>query len=208
MKNSSLYLILSRICFVLAAVVLLFAATYVVSAFAQALSPHQVQAADITDPRTEDPLIGFSYRLEIEGQPAGYFTGVSGIGSENEVVEHKVVDEQGREIVQKIPGRLTWTNVVLKRGITSDVQVWQWRKMVEDGMMMGARKNVSIIMMDRNYQDVARWEFVNAWPCRITGPAVVSDSNKLGIEEVEFTCEGMTRVGVVPQRSLFTIFWQ
>jgi len=153
-KNSSLYLIVSRICFVLATVVLLFVAAYVVSAFAQALSPHQVQAADISDLRTEDPLISFSYRLEIEGQSAGYFTGLSGI------------------------------------------------------MMMGARKNVSVIMMDRNYQDVARWEFTNAWPCRITGPSVKSGSNEFGIEEVEFTCEGMTRAGVVPQRSLFTIFWQ
>lgn len=208
MKNSSLYLIVSRICFVLATVVLLFVAAYVVSAFAQALSPHQVQAADISDLRTEDPLISFSYRLEIEGQSAGYFTGLSGIGSESEVIAHKVIDQQGREIVRKIPGRLTWTNVVLKRGITSDMQVWQWRKMVEDGMMMGSRKNVSVIMMDRNYEDVARWEFTNAWPCRITGPSVKSGSNEFGIEEVEFTCEGMTRVGVVPQRSLFTIFWQ
>ena len=143
--------------------------------------------------RESDPLIGFNFRLEIEGKLAGYFTEASGIGSEHEIVEHKVVDDSGHEIVQKIPGRLKWENVTLKRGITDAMDIWDWRKLVEDGKMGDARTNCSIIMMDRNYEDVARWDFVNAWPSKVSGPSVKSDSNEFGVEEVTLVHEGMSR---------------
>jgi len=143
--------------------------------------------------RESDPLIGFNFRLEIEGKLAGYFTEASGIGSEHEIVEHKAVDDSGHEIVQKIPGRLKWENVTLKRGITDAMDIWDWRKLVEDGKMGDARTNCSIIMMDRNYEDVARWDFVNAWPSKVSGPSVKSDSNEFGVEEVTLIHEGMVR---------------
>lgn len=143
--------------------------------------------------RDSDPLIGFNFRLEIEGKLAGYFTEASGIGSEHEVVEHKIVDKGGHEIVQKIPGRLKWQDVTLKRGITDKMDIWEWRKQVEEGKMKDARAPVSIIMMDRNYEDVARWDFTNAWPSKVTGPSVKSDSNEFGVEEVTIVHEGMVR---------------
>lgn len=143
--------------------------------------------------RESDPLVGFNFRLEIEGKLAGYFTEVSGVGSENEIVEHKVVDDKGHEIVQKIPGRLKWQDVTLKRGITDKMDIWDWRKLVEEGKMKDARTNCSIIMMDRNYEDVARWDFVNAWPSKVTGPSVKSDSNEFGVEEVTLVHEGLIR---------------
>jgi phage tail-like protein len=145
--------------------------------------------------RSSDPLIGFQYRIEVAGpvQIVGYFTEVSGIGSEHEIVEHKVVTEDGHEVVQKIPGRLKWQDVTLKRGITNDTSLWAWRKAVEDGVMSTARANCSIIMMDRNYSDVARWDFINAWPSKVTGPSVKSDSNEFGVEEMTIVHEGMKR---------------
>lgn len=144
--------------------------------------------------RESDPLVGFNFRLEIEGKLSGYFTECSGIGSENEIIEHKVVDEEGREFVQKIPGRLKWQDVTLKRGITDTMDIWDWRTEVEVGKMGAARTNGSIIMMDRNYEDVARWDFENGWPSKVSGPSVKSDSNEFGIEEVTIVIERMWRV--------------
>ena len=144
--------------------------------------------------RDSDPLIGFNFRLEIEGKLTGYFTECSGIGSEHEIIEHKAVDENGHEFVQKIPGRLKWQDVSLKRGITDTMDIWDWRTEVENGKMGAARTHGSIIMMDRNYQDVARWNFENGWPSKVTGPSVKSDSNEFGIEEVTLVIERMWRV--------------
>ena len=113
----------------------------------------------MVDTTREDPLVGYHFSLEVQDQISGYFTEVSGIGSENEVIEHKVVNEKGVEVVLKIPGRLKWENVVLKRGITSNMDIWTWRKMVEDGDVTGARKNGSVVMYDQTLTEVARWNF-------------------------------------------------
>jgi phage tail-like protein len=147
-----------------------------------------------TIPRDGDPLVGFNYALSVEGAITGYFTEVSGIGSENEIVEHKVVDEKGRESVQKIPGRLKWSDVTLKRGITSSMEMWNWRKMVEDGNVAGARKNFSIMMFNQNYAVVAQWDFINGWPSKIEAPAATSTATDYAVESITIAHEGMRRV--------------
>jgi phage tail-like protein len=144
--------------------------------------------------RESDPLVGFQFRLEVGGNITGYFSECGGIGSEHEIIEHKVVTNDGHEVIQKIPGRMKWSDVTLKRGITDNIEIWDWRAKVEAGKMKDARTNCSIIMMDRNYEDAARWDFTNAWPSKVTGPSVKSDSNEIGIEEVVLVHEGMKRV--------------
>lgn len=141
----------------------------------------------------EDPLIGFNFMIDVGGKIKGYFTEVSGLGSENEVIEQKVVTEKGVEVVLKIPGRLKWGDVTLKRGITSNLDMWNWRQMVVDGKVKDARMNGSIVMFDRELKETARWNFTNAWPLKITGPSPKSDSNEIGIEELTLVHEAIAR---------------
>ena len=145
-------------------------------------------------PSREDPLLGFNFGIDVGGAVKGYFTEVGGLGSENEIVEQKVINEKGIEVVLKIPGRLKWGDVTLKRGITSNMDLWEWRKQVEDGQVAGARKNGSIIMYDRELKEAARWNFVNAWPSKISGPTPKADSNEIGIEELTIVHEFIQRV--------------
>lgn len=140
-----------------------------------------------------DPLVGFHYAIEVQGVVTGYFTECSGIGSEHEVIEHKVVDEKGRESIQKIPGRLKWQDVTLKRGITDNMDIWDWREEVVQGQVDSARRNGSIVMFNQALDEVARWNFENAWPLKVSGPSMKSDSNEFGIEELVLTHEGLYR---------------
>lgn len=141
-----------------------------------------------------DPLVGFHYAVEVQGMVSGYFTECSGLGSEHEVIEHKVVDEKGKEVIMKVPGRLKWENIALKRGITDNMDIWDWRKKVEDGDVDGARANGSIVMFDQHLSEMARWNFEGAWPVKVSGPSVKSDSNEIGIEELNLAHEGLWRV--------------
>ena len=142
----------------------------------------------------EDPLVGFHFGIEIQGVVNGFFTECSGLGSEHETIEHKVVTESGQEIVMKLPGRLKWENVTLKRGITSNMDVWNWRKQVEDGNVEAARHNGSVVMYDQHLNVIARWNFENAWPVKVSGPTPKSDSNEISIEELTIAHEYITRV--------------
>jgi len=141
----------------------------------------------------KDPLVGFHYAIEVQGVITGYFTECSGIGSEHEVIEHKIVDDTGHERIQKIPGRLKWDNITLKRGITDAMDIWDWRDQVVQGDVEGARRNGSIVMFDQSLQERARWNFENAWPVKVSGPTVKSDSNEFGVEELVITHEGLYR---------------
>ena len=143
----------------------------------------------------QDPLVGFHYAIEVQGIIQGYFTECSGIGSEHEVIEHKVVDEKGREQIQKLPGRLKWEDITLKRGITDNMDIWDWRDMVVNGQVEDARRNGSIVMFNQSLDEVARWNFVNAWPVKVTGPSVQADSNEFAVEELVICHEGLYREG-------------
>lgn len=143
----------------------------------------------------EDPLVAFKFGLEIEGKLSGLFTTVSGIGSETEVVSQKVVNpDTGETIIQQIPGRLTWTPVTLKRGVTSSMDIWEWRQSVVQGDIEGARTNCSIIAYSQDNTEIARWNFENAWPSKVVGPEMDSSSTTYMMEDVTIVHEGVERV--------------
>jgi phage tail-like protein len=143
--------------------------------------------------RATDPLIGYSFSLDVQGTLTGFFTEVSGLGSETEIVEHKITDPSGRDLVQKIPGRTKYTDITLKRGVTAMMDIWTWRKMVESGDIVGARKNATITMFDQSLNAVAKWNLENAWPTKVSGPSISAEGSTVTIEEVSITFEMMER---------------
>jgi phage tail-like protein len=146
------------------------------------------------DTAHEDPLVGFHFKLEVQGKVTGFFTEVGGLGSETEVAEHKVVTESANQVVMKIPGRLKWDNITLKRGITSSMEIWTWRKEVEDGNVDSARADGTITMFDQTLSPVAEWNFQRAWPSKVSGPSLKSDGNEIGVEELTLVHEYIERV--------------
>lgn len=144
--------------------------------------------------RDVDPLVGFQFALTVDGV-TGYFTEVSGIGSENAVTTHKVVTPEAKEVTLQIPGRVEWGEITFKRGLTADFQFWTWREQVITGDIVGARRQVTIEMFDRGYNSVVTWNVENAWPSKISGPSIASDSNDFTVEELTIVHEGLVRVG-------------
>jgi phage tail-like protein len=142
--------------------------------------------------RETDFLLGFGFMLEVQGTLTGVFQEISGLGSENEVVEQKII-QGGKEVIQKVPGRLKFTDVTLKAGITKNFDIWTWRKSVEEGQIATARKNATITALDRAGQPAASWDFVNMWPTKVSGPQFQADSNSFVMEEVTLTFENYKR---------------
>jgi phage tail-like protein len=56
---------------------------------------------------------------------------VSGLESETEVIEYRTGSESNA--LRKLPGLTKHANVVLRRGVTQDAELWNWRKTVEGG---------------------------------------------------------------------------
>lgn len=143
---------------------------------------------------SEDALIGSAFSIELDGVLMAYFQTVSGFANESEVVENKVVGDKGQTVVRKSPGQLTWGPLTLTRGITSSMDFWEWRKQVIDGKIDDARRNGSIIMYNSSFEEVARYDFTEAWPSKWTGPAASADDNNIAVEELEIQYESLERV--------------
>ncbi len=152
----------------------------------------QAQAKSVaTKGRERDALVGVFFQVEVEGRWSGVFKTCSGIGSENETVEHKVASEKGTEIVRKIPGRLRWHDITLTRGLTGDTKLWSWRQEVVVGKIEGARQKCTITLMGRDGKPAAVWELASAWPTNLKiGTSADGDGV---IEEVTITHEGVTQ---------------
>jgi phage tail-like protein len=142
----------------------------------------------------KDPLVSAWFGLDFQQGVVGAFREATGLGSENEVVEYKASGPKGEQVIKKVPGRLKWNNITLKRGITDSMDMWKWRKLVEEGKMEEARKNGTITMFNQKGEAIARWNFVNAWPSKLTGPSANAANNEVAVEEMEITHEGYERV--------------
>jgi phage tail-like protein len=140
-------------------------------------------------PPRRDPYKVFKFRVEIDGLTAAAFSEVSGLDSETAVIEYRTGSEPNS--VRKLPGLTKYPNIVLKRGITQDAELWNWRQRVIDGDV--DRRNGSIVLQDDNGADQVRWNFRNGWPCKLQGPHLNARGNDVAIETLEISHEGLER---------------
>jgi len=137
-----------------------------------------------------DPYGNYNFLIEIDGITRAAFHEVSGFDSTIDVIEHR---EGGDNISpRKLPGQTKYSNIVLKWGLSIDTDLVTWHQQAVDGDIQ--RKNGSIVLLDRRGQEVARWNFVNAWPSKWTGPSLNAEGNDVSIETLELAHEGVRRV--------------
>lgn len=145
-------------------------------------------------PDVKDSFLAPWFAIEFQGSVGGAFKECSGLGSENDVVENKMAGEKGKFIIKQQPGNLKWSPITLKQGITDNMDMWKWRELVEEGKIVDARKNGSVILYSADGIEIARWNFVNAWPSKISGPSINAGANDVAIEELTLVHEGYKRV--------------
>jgi phage tail-like protein len=133
-----------------------------------------------------DPYKAFNFRVEIDGIAVADFSEASGLESETAVIEYR---SGADHVVRKLPGLTKFGNIVLKRGVTQDAELWNWRKSVVDGQV--ERRNGSIVLLDDARTEVVRWNFRNGWICKWEGPAMNAKSNDVAIETIEIAHEGL-----------------
>lgn len=139
-------------------------------------------------------VVALRWYLEIDGITEGVFKEVTGLSTEHEVVEHRVTGKGGNVVVHKVPGALKWSNIVLRRGVTDDKKLHEWRKKIEDGLVESNRKNGTITGYSPDGKPVHKYTFKNAWPCKFKGPDFDSTKNEIAIEEYELAHEGLLRI--------------
>lgn len=137
----------------------------------------------------KDPLRAFTFLVEIDGITRAGFRECSGLDSIQDVIEYR----EGNEALtsRKLPGLVHYANITLKRGQTDDVQLWEWRDRASRGKV--ERKNGSIVMLDETGAEKLRWNFINGWPTKWSGPSLNAAGNEVAVESLEIAHEGLTK---------------
>src|ERR1043166_323718 len=113
-----------------------------------------------------DPFGNYNFHVEIDGITRAAFQEASGFNSTIDVVEHREGGEN--TTMRKLPGQTKYSNIVLKWGITDDLELYEWHRQAVLGNLQ--RRNGSIVGLDRQGNEIVRWNFFNAWPSKYDGP--------------------------------------
>jgi phage tail-like protein len=141
-----------------------------------------------------DPIGAHAFALEIQGITEAVFREASGFGSENQVIEYQSQGVKGQTLIHKIPGTLKWQNINLKRGITTNIELWKWRQQVIDGKIDDARLDGSIVGYDTTGAEKIRYNFRRGWPNKWSSSGMNAQGNEALVEEIEITHEGLERI--------------
>jgi phage tail-like protein len=139
----------------------------------------------------KDPYRNFRFLLEIDSIVQAGFSEVTIPDTTSDVVEYREGNEP--PWARKVPGLTKWGNLTLKWGTTDSLELYNWRKLVEQGKMKDARRKVAIIVQDEEGNPAARWEFDSAWPSKYDGPDLTAKGNDVAVEMLEIVHEGMNR---------------
>ncbi|MFY9749130.1 MAG: phage tail protein [Methanoregula sp.] len=138
-----------------------------------------------------DPFHNARFLVEIDGITRAGFHEVQFGSAVTEVIEYREgndppVMRQLNGLTQFRPIRLIW-------GMTGATELYGWYKACSTSGPAGLRKNMAIILLDDNGNPEARWNVVNAWPCRYIPPDLTARECRVAIEMLEIVHEGFTR---------------
>jgi phage tail-like protein len=137
----------------------------------------------------------YQFSLTIDGKEVGAFTECTGLSVQVDVEE---VKEGGQnQFTHKLPGRMKWPNLVLKRGVTDTDELFDWfRKTSGDGFAGEGDKlkrgTASVTLLDAKKSPVRSWKFDGAFPVRWAGPTLAATSKDVAMEELEIAHHGFT----------------
>jgi phage tail-like protein len=138
----------------------------------------------------QDPYPAYNFKLEIRGVMHGHFTEVSGMGIQIQDIKYR---EGGQnQVVHRIPGRVEYSDITLRYGVTNSKELWQWFTSIVEGNV--ERKNVTIVLMASNGTTaVARWDLIDCWPREWRGAPLDALGQEVAIESVTLVFETLKR---------------
>lgn len=134
-----------------------------------------------------------TFLVEIDGEEIGRFTEAQGLSVEIEV---ETVEEGGQNgFVHKLPGRMTWPNIVLKRGLTETDNLIAWlNKSSGEGFAAEnnklTRSTGAITLMSSTGVRLRAWDIDGAFPVKWSGPSFAASADALAEEELEIAHHG------------------
>ena len=123
----------------------------------------------------------------------GGFSECSGIEMSMQPDEYKEGGNNG--FIHKFPSRVTWSNIVLKRGVGVETRLWDWHYGFAVGK--GKRRDGLITLLTDEHTPNNIWCFRRGFPVKYTGPSLNATQSNVAIESIEIAHEGIRQLPFV-----------
>ena len=133
------------------------------------------------------PPWGFYYRVDFsvsQDKNDARFQSVSGLTAEYDTEEYREGGEN--RFTHKLPGRVKYADLVLKRGMLTESKVIEWfMKAFRDREFEPA--DVTVILMNEKGEPLRTWKVAHAIPKKWTISDLAANENSVVIESLEMT---------------------
>lgn len=136
-----------------------------------------------------------TFMFEVDGLEIGQFMEVSGLEVEVSVESIEEGGENG--FVHRLPGRMSWPNITLKRGVTQADNLFGWLNKSSGEQFSQAgnkltRSTAAITLVGAAGKRLRAWNVVEAFPVKWKGPDFSAGSDDSATEQLEIAHHGFT----------------
>ena len=136
-----------------------------------------------------DPLEGSNFLVDFAGTDDASFSHVDLPVAVLDEVAYRSGDEKSHE-PRKQPGLASYSHLVLSRGLTANLDLWNWWEAARNGDP-AVDRNVVVRLLDGAGQLVLTWRFRNAFPAVYRLSPLDATASDLVIETVELAFDSM-----------------
>ncbi|MFC5702287.1 phage tail protein [Cohnella faecalis] len=139
---------------------------------------------------SHDVIGAFRFVVELDSMLVAGFSEVFGLEAQTEYEEIREGGNNG--FVHRLPKGIRHPSIVLKRGISSSQELWNWYDQASRGALK--RKSGSIILYKQDGRELCRWNFFDAYPVKWSGPTLQAASSEVAIETIELVHNGIKAI--------------
>ena len=135
------------------------------------------------------------FLFEVDGEKIGHFMEVGGL--EVEVTVESIEEGGQNGFSHRLPGRMSWPNITLKRGVTETDNLLKWLNKSSGEQFASAgnvltRSTAAITLMSGTNVRLRSWNFFDAFPVKWSGPKFAATSSDSASESLEIAHHGFT----------------
>lgn len=139
----------------------------------------------------KDPYVGFRFRVDIDGISVASFKKVTIPDMEITVKDYR--EGQDENTIRKLSGIAPPAEITLEKGISDNMDLYNWIKDVRLQGCIPNRKNITITLCDEELKDGPSWNVLNAWPSKYSAGEFAADSDEVVIQTLTLVHEGCER---------------
>ena len=152
-------------------------------------------------PNTEYPFTAFNFRVQLT------ISNAAGLGLSNPLCESEFSECDGLEMTMepktvreggnnteyiRLVGPVTYGNLTLKRGMTSNLDLWKWFAAVASNAGRGSTASGVILMCDAAGTAKVRYTLTGCLPIKIKGAPMNAKDGILALEEMQIAYRSFT----------------